>query len=239
MMDNATPRSQFSFGLALVAFAVLVATAAFANGRPEYIETRGQLSDEEFYRIISCEGRAGRACKNTIIKWSPAHRRNLTVGITQLEDGFSPTKAARIAASLKNAVNEINRAGSGVTMQLVTGAAAKKAQIQVFLVNTSPGDRMTKVDSRLLRGRDAQIGYVHVSYRRNTIDQAHIALSRDITLSQTHSVVLEELVQSLGLLTDILNPYYKRRSIFAEDCNCTTRLTGQDLAVLRRHYPPL
>ena len=124
-------------------------------------------------------------------------------------------------------------------MQLVTGAAAKKAQIQVFLVNTSPGDRMTKVDSRLLRGRDAQIGYVHVSYRRNTIDQAHIALSRDITLSQTHSVVLEELVQSLGLLTDILNPYYKRRSIFAEDCNCTTRLTGQDLAVLRRHYPPL
>ena len=225
------------FGMIVAFAAMVVTTGAKANERPEFIESRGQLSDDEFYRLVSCEGRRGSACKRYIIKWPPAARRKLTVAVSQTEPGFSSLKANRILAALKTAVAEINQAGSGVAMNVVSGAEAKNAAIKVFLVNAKPGERMRNVDSTLLRGRDAQIGYVHVSYRRNTIDQAHIAFSSDIALSQTKSVVLEELVQSLGLLTDILNPYYKRRSIFAEDCNCTTRLTGQDLSVLRRHYP--
>ena len=51
------------------------------------------------------------------------------------------------------------------------------------------------------------------------------------------SVVLEEVVQALGLLTDIRSPVY-RRSIFAEDSNSGIRLRGQDAMVIRRHYPP-
>ena len=53
------------------------------------------------------------------------------------------------------------------------------------------------------------------------------------------STVLEEVIQSLGLLTDIHNRYYHTRSIFSETGGGrVTKLRGQDAATLLYHYPP-
>jgi hypothetical protein len=67
---------------------------------------------------------------------------------------------------------------------------------------------------------------------------ATILISSDIPLFQVNSVVLEEVTQSLGLVFDIDNPAYDRRSIFSQERNSVTVITGQDAAILRLHYPP-
>ncbi|QBX99490.1 DUF2927 domain-containing protein [Rhodophyticola sp. CCM32] len=87
-----------------------------------------------------------------------------------------------------------------------------------------------------LDGSDISIGRVSLRSRGVDITAAAIAISRDIRRREIASVILEELVQSLGLHTDIASPAY-RRSIFSEESNSVTRLNGQDLTALRRHYP--
>ena len=69
-----------------------------------------------------------------------------------------------------------------------------------------------------------------------TIERAAIILARDLPPDHYRAVLLEELVQAMGLLTDIRNTAYAGRSIFAADDNLTTALQGQDLVALRRHY---
>ena len=49
--------------------------------------------------------------------------------------------------------------------------------------------------------------------------------------------MLEELTQSMGLMTDIRNPYYETRSVFSEDSNSVVKLGEQDREALRLHYP--
>jgi hypothetical protein len=80
------------------------------------------------------------------------------------------------------------------------------------------------------------IARVALRSRGGTILSAAIAISQDIRRREIASVVLEELVQALGLPTDIDSPAYTR-SIFSEADNATVWLRGQDAAALRRHYP--
>ena len=80
------------------------------------------------------------------------------------------------------------------------------------------------------------IARVALRSRGCTILSAAIAISQEIRRREIASVVLEELVQALGLPTDIDSPAYTR-SIFSEADNATVWLRGQDAAALRRHYP--
>jgi hypothetical protein len=50
-------------------------------------------------------------------------------------------------------------------------------------------------------------------------------------------VVLEELTQAMGLLTDIEGQAYADSSVFSETSNAVRRLSRQDRAALRLHYP--
>jgi hypothetical protein len=89
-----------------------------------------------------------------------------------------------------------------------------------------------------LDGSEIAIGRVAIRSRGEEITGAAIAISADIQRREIASVVLEELVQAMGLVTDVVSPAYED-SIFSETGNSVTRLRGQDAAALRRHYPRL
>jgi len=214
-----------------------MAVSAVAMDDVEYLKSRGPLSDDAFYRVLACNGASGETCESQLIKWAPHVRDNLTIAIAGVGEAFPKIKATEIASALDTAIQEINQIGAGLHLKRVQPEEGRAA-IELFLVNAKSGGILNDVPSMMLRGARIQLGQVHVGYRENTIRAAHIAISRDIPLTHIRSVVLEEVVQALGLLTDILNPYYRHRSIFAEDCNCTTRLMDQDAVALRLHYPP-
>ena len=66
---------------------------------------------------------------------------------------------------------------------------------------------------------------------------ATISLRSDLHRSIFRSIVLEELVQSLGLVMDIDSKHYRSKSIFSERANRIKRLKGQDAMAFRMHYP--
>ena len=69
------------------------------------------------------------------------------------------------------------------------------------------------------------------------ITEAVIVLAADLPEDETLPVLLEELTQGMGLLTDIRNPVYNATSVFSEDSNTVRKLGPQDRAALRLHYP--
>jgi hypothetical protein len=73
---------------------------------------------------------------------------------------------------------------------------------------------------------------------RREIEEAMIVISAGLAADAMESVVLEELTQALGFLTDLEGRAYAETSIFSETSNAVTRLLGQDRMVVRRHYPP-
>ena len=74
--------------------------------------------------------------------------------------------------------------------------------------------------------------------RSTTIKKAEVFYSSEIPRHMIKRAVLEELIQGLGLLTDIHNRYYNSRSIFSEVGSRANRLRGQDAKALIYHYPP-
>ena len=88
---------------------------------------------------------------------------------------------------------------------------------------------------RALRVASVQAGPVGDDLDRE-IRRGVILISRDLRADEAHSVLLEELVQSMGLRWDIRDPAYRGRSIFDEDSNLVRRLSGQDRTALRMHY---
>ena len=71
-----------------------------------------------------------------------------------------------------------------------------------------------------------------------TINRAVIGFSNTMTLRQYESVMLEEITQALGLVTDIHNPHYRSRSILSQTADNSLKALGvQDKLALIRHYP--
>ncbi|MEH6644791.1 hypothetical protein [Sulfitobacter sp.] len=73
----------------------------------------------------------------------------------------------------------------------------------------------------------------------STINAAAIGFSSTMTMRQYESVMLKEITQALGLITDIQNPYYRSRSILSQNADNSLKTLGaQDRVALIRHYPP-
>ena len=70
------------------------------------------------------------------------------------------------------------------------------------------------------------------------VRRAVVLFSTTMQMRAYESAMLEEITQSLGLMTDIRSPHYEAISIFSQDSNAVTRLGPQDVMALRRHYPP-
>jgi Protein of unknown function (DUF2927) len=217
---------------ALLLFFLMAPMAASAQ---EFITIPGRVSDEAFYRLVACAAPPGGACAKPQIRWSEDRRLTLSVAITQIDDGFPSYKLNLVDAALDAAIAEINHTGAYLLLERVYEGTP---DISVYLVDTPQGGTITGTGNAEMDGEALAVGRVAIRSVGGEIQEAAIALSRDIRRREVASVMLEELVQAMGLPTDVQSPAYAD-SIFSEDGNSVVWLRGQDAEALRRHYPRL
>ena len=218
--------------LAILA-AILLASLPRAGTTQEYVAVPDLISDEAFYRLVACAAPPGGDCAKPLIRWPEERRLRLRVGIAQIDRGFADYRMDIVDRAIDRAIAEINGAGAHLYLERAFEAPF---DVPFYLVDAPQGGAITGTSVPDLDGSEIAIGRVALRSRGEWITGAAIAISADIQRREIASVVLEELVQSMGLVTDIVSPAY-HDSIFSEDDNSTTRLRGQDAAALRRHYP--
>ena len=216
-----------------LALALLFCLASTAASAQEFIAVPDMISDEDFYRLVACAAPPGGTCAKPFIRWPMTRRADLRIGIADVAPSFPSYKLDLIDRAIDAAIAEINATGADVHL---TRAYEGTVDIPFYLIPTPQGARITGTSIAELDGSEMAIARVALRSRGGTILSAAIAISQDIRRREIASVVLEELVQALGLPTDIDSPAYTS-SIFSEADNATVRLRGQDAAALRRHYP--
>tara|TARA_R110000850_G_scaffold2449_5_gene11815 strand:- start:3054 stop:3794 length:741 start_codon:yes stop_codon:yes gene_type:complete len=199
----------------------------------EFVEIAGPLDDDDFYRAVACAARPGGQCRKPFLRWPDAKRDHLTVTLASVTDALQDWQRALYERGLDEAVAQINALDIGVTITRSDGPA----DIEVHVVATPPGEVMKDTGVPDLDGAVLPLGRVALRARNGLIREALIAVSVKARRREIASVLLEEVVQGLGLMTDIRSPAY-RRSLFSEDSNSVVRLEGQDAMALRRHYSP-
>ena len=231
------------YSLALKLCGILIGASVFLLSTStllakDFVRSKGKLSDRDFYRAVACGAPVGQECRYSTYRWPESDRVNLTVGIMEIEDEFPKDYAATAAGALVKAIEEINGVNSGVRLVQVTKGTPK---IKVYFVSGKIGgggsSARTVTGFALAEGAGG-MARIFPGRRKGSIAKAEVYISDLNAKSGLRSIVLEELVQSLGLLTDIHNRYYNKRSIFSEVGSGTTKLRGQDAKALLLHYPP-
>lgn len=219
----------FFLGLAVIALPCVA-------GAEDYVETEGLLGDEDFYRLVACAAPPQEPCRKTLVRWPT--ERPLRVQLTRVDRAFLGGKQKRARAALVRAIKYINRAGTGLSLRQV--GPDTEADIRIYLIDT---DGEAPIEGTGIKGVDGATvtgARVIVWSRSDTgvIQRAKIIFGTRLHIRHYESAMIEELTQSLGLLTDIRNPAYLGVSIFSQDDNESKDLGSQDLMALRRHYPP-
>ena len=218
---------------ALRALALLGALASGPASAEDFVLTKGPLGDAAFYRLVTCGRPPGGTCRLPPRRWPDDLARDLAVSRLPDIDPVTVAVSAQVDAALTQAIAQINGVGAGIRLHRTPDNAPAPIRLSI----RSPG-----TIALITRGQDSDAppsGMVLIApVPADRITDATILISSDIPLTQIASVVLEELVQSLGLVFDIENPAYARRSIFAQSASGVTILAGQDAMALRLHYPP-
>jgi Protein of unknown function (DUF2927) len=215
----------------LAALACLAATLSAAQ-EVDGVAASGILSDEDFFRLVTCAAPPGKPCETPPPRWS---RRDLTLRLALGSDPLPPGFKTRLDAAIDHALAEINGAGAGITL---ARSDLPLADISIRPTSIPEGTEMTDVPGFSGRGVMG-VGYMTLWWdERRRITEAVILISTAITDEDLTSVMLEEITQSLGILYDIENPAYEGVSILSQTSNATTRIEGQDAALLRWLYPP-
>ena len=199
----------------------------------EFIAVQGVLSDEAFYRLVACAAPPDGSCGKPLVRWPEGRQLALRVGIAAIDPGFPSYKFDLIDRALDDAIAQVNAAGANLYLERRFGAPF---DVPVYLTDTPEGGLIHGTGNSQIDGSEIAIGRVVLRSRGAEIVEAAIAISRDIARREIASVVLEELVQAMGLPTDIAGEAYLG-SIFSETGNSVVRLTGQDAEALRLHYP--
>ncbi len=197
----------------------------------EFIEVPGPLGNDDFYHAVACGAVPGGECRKPFLRWPDAKRGALTVSLRSVTDSLEPYRRALYDAGLDAAVAQVNGAGAGLRLRRISGPA----DIEIHVVATPPGEIMRDTGVPDLDGALLPLGRVALRARDGEIREALIAVSGQARRREIASVLLEEVVQGLGLMTDIRSPAY-HRSLFSEDGNSVVHLRGQDAMALRRHY---
>jgi len=201
----------------------------------EFVTVPRRLSDEAFYRLVACAAPPGGPCAKPEIRWSEERRVSLSVGIAMIDAGFPTYKLDLVDDAIDRAIAQINASGAYLVLERIYEGTP---DIALYLLDTPQGGIISGTGNAELDGSELAIGRVAIRSLGGDIQDATIAISRDIQRREVASVVLEELVQALGLPTDIQSPAYPD-SIFNENSNAVVWLRGQDAEALRRHYPRL
>ena len=217
-----------------LAFAlVLTASTAVAQ---EFISTDAPLSDTDFYRLIACAAPLGGNCQKELVRWPPAHAQSVSIGIVQIEDGYPADVAKRAAVALSSAIEAVNAADAN--LHITPSNSKQKPDIGIHFLTIVEGDAIRNTGLNPLDGAVIEAAKTQLWWRDDlTLIEGAIVFGKDIDPADLQSVMLEEVTQSMGLLTDVGGPFYHTRSIFSESSNQLTTLGPQDIMTLRRHYP--
>lgn len=197
------------------------------------MDSAGPLEDAAFYRLVACAAPPGGPCGKPFYKWD---KLQITVGITQRDRVFLGGKLKRAEAAVVRAVQRLNAVGMGLTLTQNDGAP----DISVHLLDTARGATITASDATILNGQTIANAITALDVQGGIITGAAIGFSTTLPIQHYESVMLEEITQALGLITDIQNPYYRTRSILSQGADNSLKTLGfQDRMALIRHYPPL
>ena len=204
-------------------------------GAQEFIESKGQLSDDTFYKMVACAAPENQTCQKPFVKWSQRKAQNITVSLKRIDPAYPRDKLSTINAGIALAITELNAVPNGPRFRRVNDGS--KADIQILLLDTAANSTLKNTNIKGLDGVRIQHAWVQIWWNNNnTITRAAIVFSKDVSTASAGSIMLEELTQALGFITDLRNPYYEANSIFSEDSNTRTDLAPQDIKAIQRHY---
>jgi len=214
---------------------VLLLLFALPLKAQEFIASNGPLTDEDFYRTVACGARPGGSCQSPFVRWTPPRGQQIIVGFDPAPPGFPGDLQEMLSQSLDRAIQQLNNATDAI--QLRRRDKSGSADISIILRNIVSGDQISGLGISELEGVPISAAIVQVWWNDALeITDAVIVVARDIPLDEADSIMLEELTQGLGLLTDIRNPFYDTRSVFSEDSNSVRKLGPQDRMAVARHY---
>jgi hypothetical protein len=202
----------------------------------EFLSADTRLSDDDFYRLVACAAPVSGVCQKDIVRWSPADAQDVSIGIVQVAEGYPPQLLKTIDAALDAVINEVNAAGAN--LHLTRSELSTIPDVGIHLLDIVEGDVIDGTGLDPLDGQIIEAAKAQLWWRDDlTVIEGAIVFGTDVDPNEVGSIMLEEVTQTMGLLTDIGGPYYQSRSIFSETSNELTRLGSQDVMALRRHYP--
>lgn len=218
--------------LGLMGLAATAGMGAGAAQAQEFVVTDGRLADRDFYRLVSCAARPGGPCGESVVRWN---RPRVRVAFAPIPIGYNAALAQELDRALDNAVAQIRSAAPMLDLRRVP--KYQPADIRIFLQPIRAGDLVRQNGYAEMVGVPIGAALVQVYWDGDlNLTEAAIVFAGDIPLAQAQSIMVEELSQAMGLMTDIRNPYYESRSVFSEDSNDVIKLGVQDRMALRRHY---
>jgi hypothetical protein len=224
----------------LIAGITLFTALAGTTFAKDHTLSNGRLSNDQFYRAVSCLAPIDKPCQSQRLRWPTDISKKLTVGLVQVQKGTTALQEQTVRDAIKEAVEIINDAGANVKLHYITGFRAKRTTIRVHIV-TPQGPKYLIAGTRFkdLNGLTAQNARTVILGGNGKILRTGVTISNTLkNPTQIRAIVLEELVQSLGLMWDIDNPYYNDTSIFSQfGPDNLMKIEGQDKAALQRHYP--
>lgn len=201
----------------------------------DFVPVTGALSDEDFYRAVACAAPPGGDCQKRFVRWSRREARDLSIRIVAVDDGYPGRLGQKFAETLETTIDSVN--GAGANLQLRRAAEDETPDIRIFLLDLPPTADVRGTGLPWLDGNPLQTARFQLNWRNDgTIIECAIAVSRDVRSSLVQRILLEEITQCLGLVTDIGGSHYETRSIYSETGD-VNRMGPQDLMALRRHYP--
>jgi hypothetical protein len=219
----------------LVALCLLAAPLAAPLAQAQEsdgVTSTGRLSDEDFFRLVTCGAKPGGPCRGDSPRWA---KRRLTLTLAMGDEPAPAGFEARLQAAIDHAITQINGVGARIT---IVQTDRRSADITIRPTALTEGAKLKEVPGVSAAGIMG-VGYVSLWWDDSErITDASILISTSITNRDLKSVMLEEITQSLGALYDIENPAYEGVSILSQNSNATTTLKGQDAALLRWLYPP-
>ena len=213
------------------ALALLLAAAPAAA--QEFVPLDAAPDDDAFYRGVACAAPPGGPCAKPFLHWPEARRAPLTVGLVSATPNLDATAQGRFDTALDAAIAEINAVGAGIAL----ARDDADPDVAIHVVPTPPDHVIAGTGIAGLDGAHLQLGRVALAARDGEIGEGLIAVSALMRPAEIGPVLLEEVTQSLGLMTDLRGPGLDA-SVFGEDTNAVDRLSAQDAMAIRRHYPP-
>lgn len=220
--------------LLLLSLALAVPTGtAFAQ---EFVTAKGRLSDDDFYRLVTCAAPPGGECQKSPVRWRPKDAKDLTLGTLHVTKGVPPRLRTQVEEALDHAIDKLNAAGANLHIRYAE--PSETPDIKILFLGIQEGATIAGTGISALDGTVIAAATFTISWRGDrTLTDCYISVSSSVRFGDAYSIMLEELTQCMGLSTDIGGSYYETKSVFSETSNSLARLGKQDLMALRRHYP--